>query len=330
MDTTPVLQRQVVLNLMGDWGYANLHRVCGWIASQVVPRCGAGSRVGIWTGDGWISNVRAVAEGTVDVALVTPASLAAMAVAGTGPFAGEPVPDLRALGVVPQFDRLVLAVRRDLGVGSFDELRRSRPPLRVSTAATDNLVGWAARLMMEASGVPESELQAWGGGYLDLAQEPPWSPARNSPHLFVERVRRGEADAVIFEAIMLPVWQEVARDPGLRFVPVEEDVLRRLESEAGWPRAVVPAGYFPGQDEPFATLDFAEFLVVGREDMPEDLAHLIAHCMGETRDLLERQYRHIPPERSPVTYPLDPARMGRAPIPLHPGAARYYERVATR
>jgi uncharacterized protein len=47
--------------------------------------------------------------------------------------------------------------------------------------------------------------------------------------------------------------------------------------------------------------------------------------LGETRHLIESQYWHLPPERSPITYPLDPTAMGRSPIPLHPGAARYYE-----
>jgi TRAP-type uncharacterized transport system substrate-binding protein len=46
--------------------------------------------------------------------------------------------------------------------------------------------------------------------------------------------------------------------------------------------------------------------------------------MSETRAALEAQYRHILPERSPVSYPLDPAKMARTPIPLHTGAARYY------
>lgn len=228
--------------------------------------------------------------------------------------------------MVPQFDRLVLGIRPDFGVSSFPDLRRVRPPLRISTAdGGANLVGWAARLMMEASGVSEAELTSWGGRYVSFDDEPRWSNAHTSPFGFVEKVGRGEADAVIFEAIMLPVWQQVAKDPGLRIIPVEEEVLTRLEAEAGWPRATVPAGYFPGQEEPVETLDFADFLAVCREDMPEDLAHVIAHCMGETKGLLERQYRHIPPERSPVTYPLDAHQMGKTPIALHPGAARYYE-----
>jgi hypothetical protein len=75
----------------------------------------------------------------------------------------------------------------------------------------------------------------------------------------------------------------------------------------------------------FQTLDFSDFLVLTRRDLPDDIAYAAAWVFGETRDVLERQYRHLPPERSPITYPLDPHLMGHTPLPLHPGAARYYE-----
>jgi len=324
---SPMIERSVVLELIGDWGFANLHRSCGWIASQVVARSGAGSRAAVWTGDGWVANVRAVADRTVDAGFVTPASLARLATEGRGPFEGRPLPQLRALGVVPQFDRLVFAVRRDFDVASFAELRAKRPPLRISIPETarEDLVGYAARLLLEAEGVGQAELESWGGRYVTFEDLPVWAREHNSPFAYLARVRKGEADAVIFEAMMLPDWQELAVDPGLVFLPVGEEALARIEATTGWPRATVPAGYYPGQAEAFETLDFADFLLICRDDMPEDLAHLIAYCMGETKQILERQYAHLPPERSPVTYPLDPIKMGLAPIALHPGAQRYYE-----
>jgi hypothetical protein len=46
--------------------------------------------------------------------------------------------------------------------------------------------------------------------------------------------------------------------------------------------------------------------------------------MCERRAALERFYLHIPPERSPLTYPLVPAKIAATTIPLHPGAEHYY------
>jgi TRAP-type uncharacterized transport system substrate-binding protein len=91
---------------------------------------------------------------------------------------------------------------------------------------------------------------------------------------------------------------------------------------------VVADGHFPGHAA-FRTLDFSDFLVLTRLDLPEDIAYAIAWVLGETRDIIEGQYRHLPPERSPITYPLNPYAMGQAPIALHPGAARYYAALPT-
>ena len=78
------------------------------------------------------------------------------------------------------------------------------------------------------------------------------------------------------------------------------------------------------KDADLLTLDFSNFIVLVHEEMPDDVAFLMTWCMGETAEAIERQYRHIPAERSPVGYPLDPERMRMAPIPLHPAADRYY------
>jgi hypothetical protein len=47
--------------------------------------------------------------------------------------------------------------------------------------------------------------------------------------------------------------------------------------------------------------------------------------IGVTQDLrntLEEHYRHIPPERSPVSYPLNPRAV--CPTPIHSGAECYF------
>ena len=219
-------------------------------------------------------------------------------------------PDLRALGVVPQRDRLGGGLRRSLQITSFPQLRAERPALRLATSFDDgiNHVGLAAREVLDRSGV---DIEGWGGSYL-----------RNErPFETLDHVRAGRADAIIHEAVMLPDWQELGAD--LHFLPVKESVLAGLTTDLGWREATLPAGYFP--DSPaLRTLDFSDFLVLARADLPDDIAYAIAWVLGETRAVLERQYHHLPPDRSPVTYPLDPPTMGRTPIPLHPGAAAYY------
>ncbi len=66
------------------------------------------------------------------------------------------------------------------------------------------------------------------------------------------------------------------------------------------------------------------------EEMPDDVAHLLTWCMVHTSHAIERQYHHIPSERSPLNYPFEPDRMRDTPIPLHPAAARCYDELVTR
>ena len=134
-------------------------------------------------------------------------------------------------------------------------------------------------------------------------------------------MKEGRANAIVHEAVMLPAWQEIGRH--LNFLEVEKDVLDSLYDDFGWPAATVEDGYFPDRTA-FTTLDFSDFLVLTRADLPDDVAYAIAWVLGETRQILERQYHHLAPDRSPVTYPLDPVTMGKTPVPLHPGAAQYY------
>ncbi|MFC9502782.1 TAXI family TRAP transporter solute-binding subunit [Streptomyces sp. NPDC057002] len=306
----PKIDRSLTLHLRGDWGSANLHRVCGWIAQELADRCGPHTRIATWNSRGFSDAVRAVGRGEVQVAVATPAAFVTAALDGRGVYADEFFPDLRALGVVPQRDRLVVAVHKDLGVSTFAQLREHKPALRLATSVHDgvNHVGLAAHEVLTRSGV---DITGWSGELLEDER----------PFESLDHVKEGRANAIVHEAIMLPAWQEFGRD--MNFLEVEDGVLDGLHDDFGWPASVVDDGYFPGRSA-FKTLDFSDFLVLTRADLADDVAYAIAWVLGETRHIIEGQYRHLAPERSPITYPLDPVTMGKAPIPLHPGAARYY------
>lgn len=306
----PRIERQFTLHMQGDWGGANLHRVCGWISQELTDRSGPGTRVAIWNGRGFADAVRAVGRGEVDIAMTTPAAFTTAALDGRGIYRDESFPELRALGVLPQRDRMVVAVSRSLGIRTFQELRDKAPKLRVATALDDgvNHVGLAARALLDRSG---ADVIGWGGEFLEDER----------PQDAFIHVLSGRADAIVQEAAMLPQWQEFGGD--FHFLEVEPHVLAALEADFGWPASQVPDEYFPGQ-QGFKTLDFSDFLMLTSSKLDDDVAYAIAWILGETRHLLEEQYYHLPSERSPVTYPLDPVTMGRTPIPLHPGAARYF------
>ncbi len=313
--TEPRVDRTITLTFQGDWGQANLHRICGWLSQEVGDRSAPGSRIFIRNGRGGKDAIDNVLSGEVDVALMTPTAALAMVRAEMGPLAVEGADRLRALGTLPQRDRLVTCVDAALGVSSVNELVERSPQLRIATSADDgvNLIGLAAHRVLLAVGVEPAALRKAGGEF--IYDERPF-PA-------IGAFRDGAANVLIHEAIMTPHWQRITENKPVAYLDVTPEVLNAFD-EWHWPSAVVPRGFLPELEHDLTALEFSDFLVLCTKDLPDDIASLIAWCMVTTRDALEVQYRHIPPDRSPVTYPLEPKAIASAPIPMHPAAEAIY------
>jgi TRAP-type uncharacterized transport system substrate-binding protein len=313
--TEPTVDRRFTLTFQGDWGQANLHRICGWLSQEVGDRSAPGSRFFIRNGRGGADAIENVLSGEVDVALTTPTAALGMVRAGVGPLAVDGAHRLRALGTLPQRDRLVTCVDAALGVSSMNELADRLPQLRIATSPDDgvNLIGLAAHRQLQAAGVEPTAVENAGGQF--LYNERPFVP--------IAAFRDEAANVLIHEAIMTPHWQRITENKQVVYLDATREVLNAFH-EWQWPSAVVPQGYLPGLDHDLTALEFSDFLVLCTEDLPSDVASLIAWCMTATRDALEVQYRHIPPDRSPVTYPLDPKAIASAPIPMHPAAEVTY------
>ncbi|KUL82316.1 hypothetical protein ZTR_09716 [Talaromyces verruculosus] len=317
----PRLARSVTLNFVGDWGMANFHRICSWLTQQFCDRAGQDSRVAIWSiRYGGIEAVLEVFRGEAQLAIATPAQMMTTAITGEGIFAPYgPMPSLRALGVLPQDDRIILAVDPKYGIKSFEDLRQKRPPLRIATSTNDgtNFIGFTAYAFMECHGITPEVLESWGGKYVTAQR----------PEQTIAFIHAGEADALLEEAIMTPWWEDIMDGYKYNAIPAESSALSRFvekHPKAQGPKEL-PAGFWSALTEPLYTLDFSDFVILVRDDLPEDVAHLLTWCLVETRFALEGQYKHLRPDRSPLSYPLDPFKMAQTPIPLHDGARRYYQ-----
>lgn len=315
----PGINRSVTLDCVGDWGQANFHRILSWLSQEFCDRAGPRSRVRISSvlGAG-VESLWEVNDGEIDLCIVTPHALMDKALTGEGFFSDhEPMPQLCALAVLPQIDRMVFAIDPKFKISSFEDLRIKKPALRIATSRNDegNFIGYVADRFLEAHGISEELLISWGGEYVRA----------HRPDQCLQMVRDGRADAVVQEAIMTPWWRDLIEDGCLQPVSAEIQALGLLTQELNLPARTIPAGYWKGQDQPINALDFSDFVLVVRADMPEDIAYLLTWCLVETREKIERQYKHLLPERSPLSYPLNPEAMAKSVLPLHFGAKRYYE-----
>jgi hypothetical protein len=315
----PFINRPLNLRFRGDWGQANMTRICGWLSQEIGDRSPQDSKLSIWCGRGGLDQIAALADDEADIAVITPAAIAALARDGSSVLGTPAHGELRALGTLGHDDRLVIAVDASLPVHTASDLLHVADSLVIATSPNDgvNVIGLIAHLGLELAGASVPALVSRGARMLE------WERPFPALHAF----ESGEANVVIQEAVMTPSWQRIASRRPVRYIPWGDQVLAGL-SRLGWPAGELPVGYLPGQDQPIRTIDFSDFQVICREDLPEDVAYLAAWCMVMTRVALEVQYRSFPRDRTPLTYPIDPKALRDTSIPLHPGALRAYEDLA--
>jgi len=262
---------------------------------------------------GMFSPVSAVAEGEADMGLTTPPVCVTLAYRGLGPFKKK-MKNLRAIGSFPHDDRLMWAVTEDSGINSIEEMKDK--PGRLVLRSAEHPVRLVVEKILEAYGTSLNDLKRCG-----------WQIIEESHTLKIPVfVTKGKADAVIDEARKTPPWIQLTESRSMKFLPVREDVLQKMEDQYGYRKAILSKGMLRGIEKDVPCIDFSEWLMFVRDDMPDDFAYLIARIFDERKGQFEAYFRNIPLERSDLVYPIDMKKVWRnvGDIPLHPGAERYY------
>jgi len=107
-----------------------------------------------------------------------------------------------------------------------------------------------------------------------------------------------------------------ARD--ITMVPIPDDGLAAMkEINAGYQRAIIPAGSYPGQEQDVPTIGYSTH-VIAQCDLDADLVYNMLTSMYENLGDLAAIAKAMEG--------LDPAGMAaETGVPLHPGAQRFYE-----
>ena len=305
------------LTMVGDWGTANFHTIWGFVSAHLRWRSAPLSRFTIRTGSAYRDSVELVGLGEADLSVTTPCHIGVRwAREGRHFYGGRAFQNLRTLGHLPQDDRLTLAVRADTGIRSFADIRAKKPVLRIAMPprAHDCLCSYVIDLIFKAHGIDPMDIVAWGGSYFE----------HENPRACLKAAQAGSCNAVFNEAIMVSNWTELVAQFPMNFIPIEPEAMRILTGEYGLMPAVLEKGRL-SNDRDIACLDWSNWALLCRDDMPEDVAYRVTAVLVEERGEFEARFRHIPVHQSPLTYPIDPRRMPHGvDLPLHPGAERYY------
>jgi TRAP-type uncharacterized transport system substrate-binding protein len=224
--------------------------------------------------------------------------------------------NLRAIGSLPHDDRMMWAVPAESNIQSIKDMKDH--PLRLVIPDKDFPVRFAVDRVLEAYGTSVDGLRRSGWQIIEE------SHCLKIPTFVIE----GKADALVHEGRKTPAWLELGRKRLLRYLPIDEPILRDLENRYGYKRAVLSKGMFPGIEGDVPCVDFSDWLLFTREDMPDEFIYLLTKLFVEKRErLFEFHFRNIPVEACNLTCPIDPKQVWKnvGEIPIHKGAERYYK-----
>jgi TRAP-type uncharacterized transport system substrate-binding protein len=246
-----------------------------------------------------------VARGDVHLAIINPAELLALAYNGAGPFQA-PIP-VRTITVIPSDDQFLFAIHERAGIERFEDIRKTRYPLRVSVRAqTDHSDHVYVSEVLKAVGVSLDEIVSWGG---EVHRHRAIPTERE-----VQQVADGEFDAIFDEAVNR--WAPAGHRIGMRFMNFDEPLLQHLEA-MGFRRARVNAQMYPelAAVVNVDTLDFSGWPVFVRADVSDQMVHDICSALEERKDRIPWQGEGpLPLDRmcidaidAPLTVPFHPA-----------------------
>jgi TRAP transporter TAXI family solute receptor len=206
----------------------------------------------------------------------------------------QPHTELRGMAVLGVNATYVLT-RNDSDIRRIEDLNGRRVGLLEPGTSSEGV----ARILLEAAGLKHSQIRTFSIRLM----------------AGVEQLTAGTLDAVIIAAPM-EEQNEILLKARVRAVSLDPALVERLETQYPFLRAIeVPVGRLWGQDQPLQSVG-ADALLICRRELSDDLVY----------DLTRELFAALPTlaMSDPAAAAMDPALAATTPIPLHPGAARYY------
>ena len=132
----------------------------------------------------------------------------------------------------------------------------------------------------------------------------------------VELIKNRQLDATLQSAgLGVASIRDLATSVPITVVAVSPEIVAAIG--APFMAAAIPAGTYDGQDADVATAAVGNFLVT-HDGVPEETAYAMTKLLFENLDRMSAAHA--------AAKAIDPAKaLEGMPIPLHPGAERYYK-----
>jgi uncharacterized protein len=227
-------------------------------------------------------------QGTTDIAVAL-ADVAYLAFTGTLDGTAGSFTHLRGMAML-DVNTFHFLVGRQTRITSIAGLKGQR----VSIGPAGSSAALIAETLLKANGLSLKDV---------ISQQAPYPET-------VDQLSRGDLDAAFMIQIVTSDMVSQAMRNGARLLDVDGPVIEELRQRRPLlMRTLIPKGTYPGQEKPIRTLG-VDRLLICRADVDEDIVYAFLES-----------YFGTPRAGMP---PADLDRAPATPLPLHPGAARYY------
>jgi TRAP transporter TAXI family solute receptor len=239
-------------------------------------------------------NARLIEDADLELAVI-PANLAYAAYMEGRDAPPRPYGKLRGIAVLYTIPLHIVATEAS-GIRKLRDIRGKR----IAVGARDSMTQATVKVTLEGLGMSLADIHAeWVNS--DAA---------------VEELRAGRVDAVFHRGNdPTSTVPKLLKVPGARFVPISRSETATIRLHYPFLRPIsIPTGMY-GNNPETETIGL-DSLVVCRDDLPEGQVYWITRALFESlvgHTGWTRGFQHV-----------DLSQIQATPIPLHPGAARYY------
>ena len=210
---------------------------------------------------------------------------------------GQPYSRLRSMAVI-YVNTVQIVVRKASGIRGLADLRGRRIGVGGEPGSGTET---ATRTIIESYGLSYEDVQPAFISFAEAAQG----------------IQNGRLDAAVMVASYpVSAITEIYEPTKVELISIDEAAVHRIRSRFPFFKTVIiPKGTYRGQEREVQTIG-VDNLLICRDSVPEDLVYHMTRLLFERLPSLAKDYvtaRMINAEQSPAT-----------PIPLHPGAARYF------
>lgn len=279
-------------------GTSGVYYPLGVALSEIYGEGIEGARTQVQATKASVENLNLLEQGRGEIGFSLGDSLVAGWEGDTEAGFRQPLTKLRRIAAIyPNYIQLVATA--DSGITTLEDLRGKSLSVGAPASGTE----LNSRAILEAAGMSYSDLGQVQ--YLPFAES-------------VELMKNRQLDATLQSAgLGVASIQDLSTTNPTTIVEIPATLVDSIG--APYQSAVIPAGTYRGQDADVETAAVVNFLVT-HEDVSDETAYQM------TKLLFENLPRMVSAHSAASAISLETA-VGESPVPLHPGAERYYREV---